>query len=153
MRLYHFRPSEFDRNGVNWYARMDPRLLVLLDVFRHQWGPVRISPHHHALGRKRWPNQNSDHYVDEDMTTVYAADVLPAGMTRHADAKRAITLAEQCAFTSIGLYPHWWPSPGLHLGTRPGRQPGNPATWGAIRPERDDPQAYVSLSAALELMP
>lgn len=147
MRLEYFTKQEFDRDGVSWWPLMNPRVLIMLDVFRHMRGaPVEISPHRRALGRPHWPNQGSDHAIDA-RGTVDAADVLPAGMTNRAAAERDIDLAVRIGFTAIGYYPHWQPTPGLHLGVRPGRRMGKPAMWGAIN--LDGVQTYVSLDQAL----
>lgn len=145
--MQYFTRSEFVREGIDWWPQMNPRLLVLLDVFRHMRGAaVTISPHRRALGRPAWPNQGSDHAIDV-RGTVDAADVLPAGMRTATDAERDIDLAVRIGFTALGFYPHWQPSPGLHLGVRPGRRMGKPAMWGAIN--IDGVQTYVSLDQAL----
>lgn len=34
--LQYFAKSEFVRGTTNWWPLMNPRLLVLLDVYRHQ---------------------------------------------------------------------------------------------------------------------
>lgn len=147
--LYYFGRNEFNRGGVNWYERMDPRLLVLLDVFRHQWGAkVSISAHDAALGRELGPTKLSDHNVDLHGVCL-AADVIPEGMTRRADAWRAVTTAAAVGFTAIGVYPDWLPGPGLHLGTRMSHRPGTPALWGAVRPEGGS-QQYVALHSAVD---
>jgi len=66
--MRHFKPAEFRE----WYARMSPRLLEVLDEFRELWGrSVTISPHPDALGRmmdqvgqrNRNPNKRSYHRV------------------------------------------------------------------------------------------
>lgn len=144
--LVHFRAAEFRRGGVQWFLVMDPRLLVLLDTFRFMWGrPVAISQHPAALGR-HLSDSRSDHNVDRD-GTVYAADVHPIGMDTRERAEQAIELARSIGFTAIGVYPHWQPRPGLHLGTRRDRRPGKPAEWGAVR--RDDRQVFTSMDHAL----
>ena len=148
MQLYYFTPSEFRRDGVDWFKQMDGRLLVLLDTFRHEWGAkVSISAHPSALGRHDGDKQ-SDHNVDL-YGVVLAADVIPAGIADRHDAETAIEIAKRIGFTSIGFYPDWHPAPGLHLGTRRDRVPGSPAIWGAVRPDPNAKQAYVSLDAAL----
>ena len=147
VRLEYFKHGEFVRDRVDWWPMMNPRVLILLDVFRHmRCAPVEISPHRRALGRPGWPNQGSDHAIDA-RGQVDAADVLPAGMTYRTAAERDIDLAVRIGFTAIGFYPHWTPSPGLHLGVRPGRRMGKPAMWGAIN--IDGVQTYVSLDQAL----
>lgn len=160
MKLYYFTKAEFERNGRNWMRYMDKRLLVLLDTFRHQWErPVFISPHELAIGRPGWPNPNSDHFWSEPDGVVRAVDVIPTGMDSRLAAEYAIRIAEDVGFTSLGLYPHWRPSPGLHLGTRVSNWPGKPATWGATRlgpdgkPDPTAKQVYCSLEKAMEFMP
>lgn len=151
--LYYFAKREFERGGVNWFERMDLRLLVLLDVFRHQWGrKVAISPHPSALGRELGQLELSDHNVDLH-GRVMAADVLPEGMTTKDEAWRAISIATSIGFTSIGLYPDWQPTPGLHLGTRMSHRPGSPALWGATRASPDSSQQYVALHSAADRFP
>lgn len=152
--LRFFTPEEFvlkDEEGeyTDWWALMSPRLLVLTDVFRFQWGAsVTISPHHRALGRRLGVDgSESDHNVDR-WGEVRGLDCFPEGMRTRADAERALEIARSIGFTSLGLYPDWHPSPGLHLGVRKANRPGNPATWGAI----GHPQAYTSLVVALEQM-
>lgn len=143
MQLYFFDPVEF---GV-WWPAMDPRLLVLLDVFRFQWGaPVTVSGHPRALGRTDGAAGTSDHNVDRH-GCVLAADVFPGGMINPGAAWRALAIARDVGFTSLGVYPHW-SRPGLHLGTRRTARPGEPATWGAVR-GHGGAQVYVSVQEAL----
>ena len=149
MELYYFSENEFIRGDRNWFDDMHPRLLVLLHVFRHQWGnPVDISEHPAALGRIMDPERKSDHNFTRN-GIVLAADVMPISMFTRADAQRALDIAARCGFTAIGLYPHWHPYAGLHLGVRPG-DPTSPAKWGAVLV--DGKQTYVSLDNALEAM-
>lgn len=146
-----FEPWEFERNGVQWWHQMSPRLLILLDVFRFQWGaPVRVSGHELAVGRKLGPDALTQHNVDR-YGEVRAVDVQPQGMLDRDDAQRAIMLAEAIGFTGIGLYPHWAGGAGLHLDIRHERDPGYPNTWGGVR--RAAGQMFVSLQDALEAMP
>lgn len=148
IKLYYFSETEFTRGGRNWYPAMDPRLLVLLDVFRFRWGRrVAISAHPAALGRDLPLTELSDHNVTLHKA-VLAADVIPEGCSSRADLQRALSLATELGFTSIGIYPDWRPSPGLHLGVRRERRPGDPAVWGAIA--SDDGQQYVTVSEALD---
>ena len=151
MHLYFFDKSEFgpqeNTRNIDWWPHMDPRLLVLLDVFRFQWNrAVSISRHGQALGRRLGRESTSDHNVDRH-GVVLAADVFPAGMDTPERAKQALELALDIGFTSMGVYPHW-SSPGLHLGTRRSTEPGAPAQWGAIR--KDGVQTFVSVREALE---
>ena len=147
--LHYFNPGEFIRGDRDWFPDMHPRLLTLLDVFRHQWGtPVAISPHPKALGRIMDSEVKSDHNFTRN-GVVLAADIMPSNMTDRVSAQRALDVASRCAFTAIGLYPHWRPGPGLHLGVRPG-DPANPARWGALR--IDQKQVYRGLREALDAM-
>lgn len=147
LSLYYFGRHEFERGGVSWFDRMDPRLLVLLDSFRHQWGSkVVISPHPAAIGRELGATQLSDHNVDLH-GRVHGIDVMPADMRTQLAVNQAVRIARRVGFTAIGVYPDWRPHAGLHLGTRPGNHPKDPALWGAVR--RDERQVYVDLDAAI----
>lgn len=147
LNLYYFGRGEFERGGVNWFDRMDPRLLVLLDSFRHQWGKkVVISPHPAAIGRELGPTRLSDHNVDLH-GAVLGIDVMPEGMRTQMTVNAAVRIARSVGFTAIGVYPDWQPAAGLHLGTRTGRHPTDPAVWGAVR--GDDGQDYVALDVAV----
>ncbi len=151
MKLYYYKASEFDRGDDNWFNMMDQRLLVLLDVFRYRWGmAVQISPAGGSLGRHLGPLADSDHNLDR-WPYVYAADVMPKGMDTRANAQRAVQIAVDVGFTAIGLYPDWKPHPGLHLSTRPSREPGAPATWGGVMD--DGVQDYIALSDTVERFP
>lgn len=144
VHLYYFSHDEFR----SWASDMSPRLLVLLDLFRHRWGqPVMVSPHQDALGRRGMGDSLSDHNYDR-WGEVRGIDVMPLRMSTPEAMQRAVKLATGLGFTSIGLYPHWRPRPGLHLGVRHSNRPGFPATWGAVR--KDGRQTYVSLAEALE---
>lgn len=151
MRLHYFTPAEFIRDGVQWYPVMDQRLLVAVDILRHQWGqPIDISPAAGALGRHLGQTSKSQHNVDVH-GTVRAMDVMPRGMDDVHAVNDFLHLAEQCAFGGIGIYPDWQPRPGVHLDVRHDAVPGYPARWGAL----DDPfgvQQYVSMNEALEAM-
>lgn len=145
----YFTDDEFRE----WYDRMAAELLVKLDLFRHRWGkPVNVSPVRGALGRHAGPNATTGHNVDK-WGEVNAADVLPEGIETRADAERAVRLAHECGFRDIGFYPHWRPSPGLHLGTRPTNRMESPATWGGYRDEAGKQHTNISLRAAIDLMP
>lgn len=151
MNLYHFKPEEFLRGGHDWFRLMDTRLLVLLDVFRYRWGrKVSISPHAAALGRLLDVAEKSDHNWNRH-GAVLAADVMPEGMADQASAERALELATELGFTSIGIYPDWQPAPGLHLGARRECRPGAPALWGAIR--SGGRQVYTDVATALRTLP
>jgi hypothetical protein len=148
MKLYYFSRREFLRDGRDWFDDIDPRLLVLLDTFRHQWGSrVLISGHPDAIGRTGKATDSQHHW--EPGKLVRGIDVIPSAMGLRKDANRAITMAIDLGFTGIGLYPHWQPSAGLHLDTRTLRRPGDPALWGAVY----KPQQYLPLNETLEFMP
>jgi len=145
-----FEPYEFIRNGDSWWDKTSPRLLVMLDVFRFQWGrPVHISGHKKALGRELG-DSFSQHNVDR-WGELRAADLQPEGMITRDEAERALAIAESLGFTGFGLYPHWSGGPGLHLDVRHDRDPGSPVTWGAVLGASG--QMFVSLQDALEVMP
>lgn len=149
--LYYFTNHEFVRGDHDWLPEMHPRLLVLLDTFRYRWDrKVEISPHVASLGRHLGPETLSDHNVDAH-GAVLAADVIPLGMETRHQASEALNIARGLGFTSIGLYPDWSPAPGLHLGVRISRRPGDPALWGGLRIAGK--QEYVSLNDALAEMP
>ena len=159
--LEHFDQSEFvtvylDEHGrqhsMDWWPLMSPRLLVMLDIFRHRWGaPVMISPNRIALGRYLGEDNASEHNVDR-WAAVLAADVFPAGMDTAEDMRLAVKTARSIGFTGIGVYPHWQPSPGLHLGVRPNLRMGEPAYWGGID-NAEGKQIYVSIEEACRHAP
>ena len=149
--LVYFKPQEFVRNGHNWFDLMDERLLVCVDILRHQWSefreidsPIRISAHPDALGRRMGRDRLSDHNIDK-WGRVRAMDVMPEGLEDDPGAFRM--LAASCGITAYGLYPHWQPSAGVHLGMRSGVKMGVPAVWGAIR--FDGKQVYTTHDAAV----
>lgn len=136
-----------------WGGRMAAELTVKLDLFRHRWGaPVDVSPVPGAIGREAGPWATTGHNVGY-WGEVMAIDVMPRGIKTRADAERAVRLARECGFRDIGFYPHWRPSPGLHLGTRPTNRMDSPATWGGYRDERGKQRTDISLQAAINLMP
>lgn len=153
IELVYFQPSEFVRGGRAWWNDYDPRLLGLLEAWRHLYGKrIQISQHPSACGRRLGPLAQSDHNVDVH-GRVLGVDTMPEGITTRAEAERAIELARAVGFTGIGFYPLWAPSAGVHVSTRRNRRPGDPATWGAIRLAPNEPQTYVSLEEALSRMP
>ena len=150
--MRHFTPWEFG----DWYSLIRPDLLDALDEFRDQWGqPVVIRYRWDGpdvagrLGRHQGPDSTSDHNVDR-WGEVRGIDCFPQGMRNRANMERAIQLATDIGVTAIGVYPDWSPSPGLHLGMRPDRRKGSPATWGGIRLADDKPQQITSMVVALE---
>lgn len=145
------RPAFEGGSSVSWWPLMSSRLLILLDVFRFQWGaPVRISLAPGAIGRYLPLDNDSQHNMDR-WGEVRAVDVLPEGILTAADMERALTLAKSLAFTGIGIYPDWAPSPGLHLDTRVDREPGDPALWGGIIDGKGR-QEFCSVKKALQRM-
>jgi hypothetical protein len=144
-----YTPSFFTREEFGeWAPLLDVALLVRLDSFRGTWDkPVRISPHPQALGRR--DDSESQHNVNR-WGMVRAADILPSGIVTQEDLELASDFAALVGFTGVGVYPHWQPTPGLHVDVRRSNAPGAPATWGAIRPDRDQPQQFVSAEQALE---
>lgn len=126
LELDYFSPHEFGQ----WWPLMSEEQLLALDAYRHLLGaPVRISPHPKAVGRRAGLNNTSKHNVDY-WDKVLATDVFP-----DAPLDEAFRIArESRLFTGIGVYPHWQKDgkvvPGLHLDTRPDRDPRNPAMWG-----------------------
>lgn len=146
--LYHFSTSEFR----DWWPLMDLRLLILLDALRNLHGrPIVISPADGAIGRRLGRSSDSDHNVDMH-GRVLGVDTMPADIDRLEDIEEFIQKAKNVGFTAIGIYPHWNPSKGVHLGTRPDRHPTAPALWGALKKLRKDnssTQTYVSQQRAL----
>ncbi|MCB0256003.1 MAG: hypothetical protein KDI55_19965 [Anaerolineae bacterium] len=171
--LYYFSRDEFERddkhgNPINWFDQMNPRLLVILDVLRFNWSeyrgedsPIILSPAAGALGRQLGEESISDHNIDR-WKTVNGVDAMPAGLKTREDANVFRLLARDATVNALGLYPDWeirpgQPSPGLHIGVRAHRKPGDLAVWGAV----DAPdtatgrvvQTYTTWDAALERMP
>lgn len=143
----YFTDDEFRQ----WLDMMHAELLTKVDLFRHRWGaPVHISPVVGAIGRDGGKSTSGHNW--EYWGEVMAVDVLPAGIETRADAERAVRIAHECGFRDIGFYPHWSPSPGLHLGTRPTNRMDDPATWGGYRDENGKQRTDISLQAAIELM-
>lgn len=161
-KLHYFDRSEFVRDE-DWFPLMSPRLLVLLDTFRHLTGKCIISPNKDAIGRR--DDTDSQHNV-EKWGEVRAVDVFPTMEPRGLKEKWKIegeedgyfldSLAEEwvyqakkIGFTGIGIYPNWTykgeQRPGMHLDVRDGT-PGDPVTWGRIGNE------YVSLDKAMEVL-
>jgi len=150
--LYYFKPYEFG----DWLDHMDPRLLVLLDVFRHRWDKSLVIMMNGRidgrLGRHKGEDHDSQHNIDR-WGEVRAADCFVSGLNTRADSARAFLLAKEIGFTGIGIYPDWMPSPGMHFDTRRDRRPGDPAHWGAVRDRPRAPQRYVSWDYAASKLP
>lgn len=142
--LYHFSASEFRE----WWPLMSPRLLTMLDLLRFRLGRgIEISPHPRALGRRLGPGKMSEHNVDE-WGEVLAVDAFVSGINSPELARVVTVEATRLGFTGIGVYPEWTNPDGVrqvgfHLGVRPNRQMGAPATWGYVGGE------MVSMKAAL----
>ena len=147
--LRYFTPDEFRE----WWPQMSPRLLVMLDVLRHQWGqPIEISPADKAIGRKAGASL-TQHNIDK-WGEVRAVDIFPAGVTTVDEAERFWALIKRVGFTGRGVYPDALPSVMFHVDVRVDRNPGEPAEWGALRrmisrPAEDDDWRYVSVEEAL----
>lgn len=149
--INYFNRAEFERNGENWFEKCSPRLLVLLDTFRHLTGECIISPHPLAIGRRAYDkNPNSQHSVDT-WREVRAIDLLPtlypdSNILPDAIPDEWIQVAKEIGFTGIGLYPQWTHKGkqrcGLHLDVRDAPL----ATWGYIDGK------MVSIETALETL-
>jgi len=123
--------------GEDWYGRMAPEVLQLLEDLRERHGaPIRISPHPRALGRYLDDGSQSDHSVDR-WQEVRAADVFPEMPQTPEATRKFLDLCREVGVSAIGVYPHWRNrygryQIGFHVGYRPDRE-GNPALWGLIR--------------------
>ncbi len=128
--LKHFKISDF---GV-WWPFLSVGVLHNLDQFRENLGrPVIISPSPGSIYR---PGDAGDHGKGN------AVDImLPEG----PDLKAAFDVAVKSGFNSVGIYPHWKPYKGLHLGIRPGDQLYK---WAGILV--DGQQVYVGLDEGLK---
>lgn len=145
--LHYFKKEEFERDGYNWFEDMDTRLLVLIDVLRYRFDDtIEISSHPRAIGRHDG-DSGSYHNIDKH-EKVYAIDLLPKGTKNKTVFEEVLDHAFDLGFTGIGAYPYWDPRPGIHVDTRPDRDPKDPATWGYIK--EDNEVKSVSLDEALE---
>lgn len=131
---------------------MAPRLLILLDVLRFRLrSEIHISGNEAALGRELGPLSQSEHNVDV-WGEVLAVDCFVSGVYFQEQAEAVVAEATQLGFTGIGIYPDWKNNTGerqvgFHLGVRPTKRMGDPATWGFKNDE------FVSLMAALRAIP
>ena len=150
--LNYFEPSEFDltnSGGEDWWDRMSPELLQLLDRVRGIHGDViEISPHPRALGRYD-THRSSDHDVNRH-GEVRAADVFPRMEQTPEAVMRFVDVCLEAGVSAIGVYPHWTNrhgerQVGFHIGYRPDRI-GNPARWGVAR-KNGELQTAASASA------
>lgn len=146
-KLTHFKPSEFNRNGRNWFGSMCPSLLVRLDVLRNIWGaPIRISPHPLAIGRD--DDSNSQHNLKK-WGEVRAVDVfydVPEEKEGGSEFYLSLSfyyLAKKIGFSGIGIYPQWTLNgkrqTGFHLDTGDRK-----AEWSRIDGKYTDLQAGFS---------
>ena len=141
--MKYFKPNEFQ----GWYEQLEPSLKTKLDKFREEWGDiVKVSPVGGAVGRNLGPDNQSKHNVDY-WGEVLAVDLMPKGMILVEDMNRAMSVAKDCGFTGIGIYPFWLPQPGIHVDVRPGTRV---AQWGAIPNREKGGQRYVSVEEALQ---
>jgi hypothetical protein len=149
MAIEHFSASEFGDH----YGLYPAQFIHYLDLFRARWGrPGWLNNRFGvtgALARFDGPDSESEHNVDY-WGSCLAADVIPDGMTSRDEGDRALRLALECGFTGIGIYPHWNPEAGLHLGIRPTRPKGNPAQWSGIKV--GGKQVYRSITEGLNAL-
>jgi len=128
MKLYNFKEKEFR----GFFEKMNPRLLVLMDVLRIQTGKIIISPAEGAIGRNSGNTQhNYKRYGD-----IRAIDIFPQVSNKNT-AQNFIDKAIDLGFTGIGVYPDWELSSGenrigFHLDVRYDQVPGNPALWSGV---------------------
>jgi len=118
-----------------WYNKMNPELLIKLDMFREMWGaPVIISPNPEAIGRVvNDPNASgydSQHNIVKH-GMVNAIDVFPSGMTNATERRRAFEIAKRVGFTGIGVYVDTQPQNMLHLDVRKNPSDGLDK-WGRV---------------------
>lgn len=144
MKLYYFDEKEFRE----WFPFMSPRLLVMLDIFRHLIeSPIHISKNEDSLGRHDGESESA-HNVDK-WSEVLAIDCFVERAKTKADVLNVIEIATMLGFTGIGIYPYWTNNNGekqcgFHFDVRPSRHPNNPASWGRVNGKR------VSLHEALK---
>jgi len=144
VKIEHFEDSEFRE----WHYLMSPRLLVMLDVLRHEVGtPIIISKHKDSLGRFLGKSNKSEHNYDH-WGEILAADCFLSGVYFRSQVENVVNVAKSIGFTGIGVYPEWTnnrgkPQCGFHFGVRPTRIMSNPATWGVVGGKS------VSLASAL----
>lgn len=125
--LEFFEPWEFRE----WWGRMSPKTLLVLDRYRREWGaPVMVSPHKDALGRFLGDSDSQHNF--EKLGEVRAVDTFPEGMRTPVDFARAYRCAIRAGASGIGIYTDTRPAPMIHLDTRPHRTPQDPATWSRI---------------------
>lgn len=146
IELQYFEAAEFRE----WADKMSPRLLVKLDILRYRIGsPIIISQHPAALGRYSGPSESDHNY--EKWGEVRAVDCFVSGVYKMDQACTVIADAYEVGITAIGVYPEWINAHGekqvgFHLGDRPARRMGAPATWGYVGGR------FVAMNEALRAM-
>ena len=113
--LRYFKNAEFVREGRNWLPMYNPRLLILLDVFRHLTGPCILSPHNLALGRMSYPKNPRSQHIYDSTDGVRAVDCfpyieeldLPFGSNLENNASRWYEIASSIGINGIIIYPNW----------------------------------------------
>ena len=141
----HFSQEEFR----DWADDMSPRLITMLDVLRFRLGsPIAVSGSKNALGRNLGPGDLSEHNFDE-WGEVLAVDCFISGIYSRQQAEGVAHEATAIGFTGIGVYSDTRNNQGqeqvmFHLGVRPNKLMGSPATWGRISGK------YTSLIAAVQ---
>lgn len=139
--LRYFTASEF-RGQLDL---IDPRLLEVLDEFRHLWGKaVRISNSSGALGRTSGVGFHN--HVKHG--AIMAVDVIPEGMKTTRDFKQARDLAVKAGATGVGIYPKWNQGPGLHMDIGQ-RAHGGVGQWSAYPTGPNGRQEYYGIDKAL----
>ena len=126
---------------------MSPRLLTMLDVLRFRLGSaINISKAKGSIGRQ--DDTDSEHNVSK-WGEVLAVDCFVSGVYGQEQIWAVVEEATRVGFTGIGIYPEWCNNEGVkqcgfHLGVRPTRKMGTPATWGYMDGE------FVSLMKTLK---
>jgi uncharacterized protein YcbK (DUF882 family) len=124
---------------------IDPKLLEVIDEFRHLWGTtVYVSNSPAAIGRTYGVGFHN--YVKHG--SVKAIDLIPAGMKTTADFARAKDLALQAGARGVGLYPKWNQGPGIHIDVGQ-RTHGGIGLWSAYPTGPGGKQEYVGIDVAL----
>ena len=127
----HFEAEEFRE----WSDDMSARLVTMLDVLRFKLGsPIAVSASEYALGRNLGRGKMSEHNVDH-WGEVLAADCFISGIYNRAQSEAVVYEATSIGFTGIGVYSDTHNNKGeeqvmFHLGVRPTKMMGSPATWG-----------------------
>lgn len=145
--IENFAASEFHGH----FDLMSGRLLAFLDLLRFQLGrPIEISKAAGAVARFNGKQSRSEHNVDF-WRAVLAVDCFIAGIQTRDEVEMVVQKCTELGFTGIGIYPQWRNNKGevqcgFHLGVRPSKKMGDPATWGFVNGE------YVSIIKALDSM-